>query len=192
MEAIMPETDAARKKALASRALSIRTELARAWERMISFQVAATDTPGELGTLADLEQHSRMKLNFLTVHDAKLAEALGAPLPAAVQLRKSYTGPARIIVPTVRSLAAKGEALNLKVIALDQQAIQEGALYWRPLGAGKFTRVPLKHVARAVYTVTVPVAADLEYYIQAKTSDGKALAWPPTAPALNQTVVVQP
>jgi hypothetical protein len=192
MDAITPERDAAGKKALASRALSIRTELARAWERMISFQVAATDTPGELGTLADLEQHSRMKLNFLTVHDAKLAEALGAPLPAAVQLRKSYTGPARIIVPTVRSLAAKGEALNLKVIALDQQAIQEGALYWRPLGAGKFTRVPLKHVARAVYTVTVPVAADLEYYIQAKTSDGKALAWPPTAPALNQTVVVQP
>ena len=42
-----------------TRALQVRTSLARAWESMIALQIAATDTPGELGTLANLEQHSR-------------------------------------------------------------------------------------------------------------------------------------
>ncbi|HVX66052.1 MAG TPA: hypothetical protein VHA11_05605 [Bryobacteraceae bacterium] len=192
MAALASGSDAAARKTLAERALGIRTELARAWERMISLQVAAADTPGELGTLANLEQHSRGKLNFLTAHDAKLAEALGAPLPAAVQLRKAYTGPARLVVPTVRTTAAKNEILEIKVIALDRQPVGEGALYWRPLGAGRFTRIPLKHLGRAVYTAALPVTSDLEYYVQAKTAGGQTLAWPPTAPALNQTVVTEP
>jgi hypothetical protein len=62
--------------------------------------------------------------------------------------------------------------------------------------------VPLTHVARGVYTVTLPAAAtkaDFEYYVQAEHRvatllDGSHLfshmKFPPTAPAINQTVVV--
>ncbi len=123
-------------------------------------------------------------------HDAKLAEALGAPLPEAAAVRKTYSGPARITVLTVRSLASKGETLNLKVIALHPQGIEEGVLFWRPLGEREYRRVPLVHVARAVYRAALPAASDLEYYIVARTSGEKRLVWPPTAPVLNQTVVV--
>ena len=47
-------------------------------------------------------------------------------------------------------------------------------------------------MARGVYAVTLPAeatTADFEYYIEA-TVAGKRLVFPPTAPAMNQTVVV--
>jgi hypothetical protein len=47
-------------------------------------------------------------------------------------------------------------------------------------------------VARGVYTVTLPtdtVKVDIEYYIQA-TTGGPSMVFPPTAPTMNQTVVV--
>ena len=53
--------------------------------------------------------------------------------------------------------------------------------------------MPLTHVARGVYTVTLPpeaVKADFEYYIQGKSGD-KTLQFPPAGSALPQTVVVE-
>ena len=98
-----------------------------------------------------------------------------------------------MIVPTVRTEAAAGEALKIKVIVLDNKPAKSAALYWRPLGKGPFQRIEVKHLARAVYQATLPPATeDFEYYIQAQTEDGKDLAWPATAPRLNQTVVVSP
>lgn len=175
-------------KGEAPKAVELRTQLARVWERMISLQVAATDTPGELGTLANLEQHNRKQLKFLSAHDAELEKALGRPLPAAVQPDRTYSGAARVIVPTVRTLAARDEALKLKVILLD--AKPGGTLYWRPIAKGEFRTVALTHVARSVYTATLPAGeSDVEYYIRAETPAGKKLVWPATAPGLNQTVV---
>ena len=167
-------------------------DLARAWERMIGWQVAATDTPGELGTLANLEQHSRVQLKFLTEHDAELEKIAGEPLPDEIALSKAYTGPARLTVPTVRTLAARNEWLNLKVFALDQQPIVSAKLFSRPLGTGAFEEMPLKRETRAVYFAKLKVKADLEYYIQAETAAGAKLLWPATAPQLTQTIVVWP
>jgi hypothetical protein len=87
-----------------------------------------------------------------------------------------------------------GEDLKLTVILINFAQAQGGLLRWRPLGHGNFSQAPLKHVARGVYTVTVPATAlrgqDFEYYVAAKPMDGKALVFPPTAPRLNQTVIV--
>jgi hypothetical protein len=50
---------------------------------------------------------------------------------------------------------------------------------------------PLQHAGRAVYSVECPDVRDsLEYYLTAETAGGRQLAWPATAPALNQTVVI--
>ena len=184
--------DPAKQKALASAALRARIELARLWETMISLQLAATDTPGELGTLANLEQHNRKKLKFLEIHDDVLAKALGAPLPGAIALSRDYTGPSRIIVPTVRTLAAVGESVKLKLIALDSRPAKSVALYWRPLGTGSFRKVDAGNMNRRVYSATLPALnGDIEYYIQAVTADGRKLLWPATAPSLNQTIVAR-
>ena len=68
-----------------------------------------------------------------------------------------------------------------------------GTLNCRALGEGRFARVPLNHVARRVYRVTIPAAprgaTAIEYYIEADAG-GATLVWPATAPNMNQTVVI--
>jgi hypothetical protein len=173
-------------------ALSTRISLTRAWERMMAFQMAAADTPGELGTLANLEQHSRGTLKFLSAHDDEIVKALGKPLPQSAEPAKVYAGPARIIVPAARTLVGKGEALNIKVIAIDRHPVKKASAFWRPLGGKSFHEAALQHLGRAVYTLSLPPAeSDIEYYIQAETATGKKINWPATAPYLNQTCVVR-
>jgi len=66
-------------------------------------------------------------------------------------------------------------------------------LHWRPMGTGALAEMPLRHVARGVYEIALPpeaTKADLEYYVEATTAAGVTLRFPPTAPTMNQTVVV--
>jgi hypothetical protein len=189
--AVTNTTDDAVKGKLAQDALAVRVNLARAWETLLSFQTAAADTPGELGTIANLEMKSRSTCHLFDKYDQDLATALGGPIPAEAAPSTNYDGAARIIVPTVRTQIEPGESLNLKVIVLDNQPAKTAALFWRKLGRGGFHKVNLKHIARAIYSVTLPAAnEDFEYYISAKTASGENLVWPATAPEQNQTIVL--
>ena len=191
VEAIKAEKDAAKKRELAARGVSVRIEMARKWERMVSLQVAAVDTPGELGTIDNIERHNRMKQNFISKYDKDLENALGEKLPATIEPGKAYDGPARIIVPTVRTHLLKGEELTLKLILLDKQPMKGAALFCRVMGKGEYLKFNLKHLGRAVYEAKLPAATeDLEYYIEAEQGDGTILFWPVTAPAIGQTVIV--
>ena len=183
--------DAGKKTKLVAAALSIRVRLAREWETLMSRQTAATDTPGELGTLANLEMHSRGTLHILDAHDTEIAAALGTPLPAGATPSASYGGASRIVVSTVRTRIEPGESLKLKVMVLDNQPAKTAALFWREMGRGEFKSVDLRHIVRAMYTAAIPAATeDLEYYVAATTQAGEKLVWPATAPAQNQTVVI--
>jgi hypothetical protein len=174
-------------------ALTNRLELARVWSRLLTLQTAIVSTPGELGTIANFEQHTRKESHFLDAHDAALSQALGAQLPAEVSPSQSYTGLPRLIVPTVRSVANEGEVLALKIIALDQQPVKSVTARLRPLGRGDWRTLPASHHGRAVWQVTFPAAThDFEYCIEAQTAADKTLRWPATAPEINQTVVVTP
>jgi len=173
------------------RALTVRQELARLWTEMIRLQMAAVDTPGELGTLANLEQQSRGAAHLLDQHDAALEKMLGTTLPPACTPSTRYVGPPRLIVPTVRSIVDSGESLGLKILVLDEQPVKSLAVQIRPLGGGPWQAVHVRHLARAVYSATFPSAkADFEYYVVGLTASGEKLVWPATAPDLNQTVVV--
>jgi hypothetical protein len=188
---IKAEKDPTRRKALAGEAVATRVRLARLWRQLIGLQLAATGTPGEIGTLANLEQHTRNRNAVLTVHDSLIIAALGDPLPLDAELSRSYTGSARLIVPTVRTQAAPGERMAMKVIALASQPMTDLVLLWRPLGRGEFRSLADTPLGRAVHIFTMPPAeADFEYYLEARTADGQNMAWPPGAPRLNQTVVV--
>ena len=66
----------------------------------------------------------------------------------------------RLIVLTPRGDRAKAEALTLTVMILDHGQPQAAVLRWRTLGAGPWHEVPLRHIARAVHTVTLPTAGD--------------------------------
>ena len=175
----------------AEAALAIRIELARLWERLVTELIATVNTPGELGTLANVEQHNRRFLRLLTEHDAELERRLGHPLPAAAEPRRDYAGPARLIVPTVRTCVRPGEVLRLRVLALEREVARRVTVRVRPLGEGAWTAVAAVHVARAVWRVELPPAAhDFEYVVEAEFADGKTAVWPPAANGAGQTVIL--
>ena len=131
---------------------------------------------------------------LLTGPGKVLAEILGEPLPADALPEKGYQGRARLIVPTVRTSLAAGEPLKLKVIVLARERVGQASLFWRPMGRGKFNKIPLTHIARGVYSAVINAEsiknADIEYYIKAVSPDKAELIFPPDAPKINQTVVV--
>ena len=115
---------------------------------------------------------------------AQLSNVLGEPLPDDLQLTQQYTGPARLIVPTIRSTAAEGEKLAVRAIVLSKNPAREARLHWRPMGTGEYTVADVQHVARGVYAAALPPlpAAGIEYYIAVTTDDGQQLVFPATAP----------
>ena len=99
-----------------------------------------------------------------------------------------------MFVPVVRTSLAAGEPLPLTVIILGPQP-SKGNLCWHKLGeqSSAFTEIPLSHVARGVWSVTLPpeaTRADLEYYVQVAIGKNLLLHFPATAPEMNQTMVV--
>jgi len=175
--------------------LPVRVELVRKTEEVHLYLLSTVSTTGGMGTVMNLEEH--ILPDLIEKPGRRLSELLGAPLPAEADLRSGYSGPSRIIVPTLRSSIGKGERLKLKVIILDSGKPRTARLLWRGrFGRGPFQAVPLKHVARGVYTATFPEAAtrspELEYYIEVEDSKGTILRFPAASPELNQTVVVLP
>jgi hypothetical protein len=187
-------TPEARRQTAQSVALPAYKDLVKSVAELYGDLLATVSSPGELGTVANWEQH--IGPGLVSGLGQELAQATGAALPPDALPSKQYEGPPRIIVPAVRTSVAAGETLKLKVILLAKAPPQDAALHWRELGRGEFAKVPLGHVARGVYSVEFPAAAtrsaDLEYYIQASWPGAEPMCFPPSAPTLNQTIVVMP
>jgi hypothetical protein len=209
MGAVLVETNRARQRRLvAERVQPLRVQLEAQLERVFESLFATVTTPGELGTVANWNQH--LLPNMLGRLQAQLADieqgrvpvtnepAIAAPtasLFTSNKARQAYRGPTRIIVPTLRSSLNSGETLNLKVIILGERPPKEAKLFVRPLGRGEFVGTPLTHVARGVYRVHLASpaeATDLEYFIRVVPTEGAPVHYPATAPKLNQTLVVLP
>jgi hypothetical protein len=187
------EKDPAAQKQLArQQAIPARQKLVGLVAVIYENLLATVSTPGELGTVANWNQHNVPGL--LLKPGEELARVLGEPLPAEAQPGRQYQGPMRIIVPALRASLPADEALKLKVIILSKDPPRRAALYWRKLGSGPFAQVPLQHLRRGVYSVALPAALgdDFEYYLQAEPEPGRGqpVRFPATAPKLNQTVVV--
>jgi hypothetical protein len=189
MKKVRAEKDPAAQKKLARElALPIRKELVAAFAELHRYLLATVSNPGELGTVANWQQQTLPTL--LTAPGQELAKLLGADLPADAIPSKEHVGKPRLFVPEVRTNLLAGEPLNLRIIILGGPP-QRAALHWRPLGSAEYSEVPLTHVARGVYTVTLPAdstKADFEYYVEAEVA-GQPLRFPATAPAMNQTIV---
>ena len=189
LEKVKAEKDPQARADLAKlNAVPIRVEMARSLKLIFDGLLASVSTTGELGTIANWEQH--ILPGAWERPGAELQKILGADARDEAFLSKVYLGLPRIIVPALRGSLDEGEELNLKVIVMSKQQPASAELFWRPIGKGKFAAVPLQRVARGVYAVVVPNAnTDIEYYIHVST-DGQEVYFPATAPELNQTVVV--
>jgi hypothetical protein len=175
---------------LTEEALPVRAEMAGALRRIFTALLAATGNTGELGTIANWEQH--LLPGAWERPEAELVQMLGGELPAEVLLSRAYEGPLRVIVPAVRTSLEAGEALKLKVVILSRNKPESVSLFWREMGRGAFRSMSLENAARGVFKATLPApAAAIEYYVEAVADGGKA-RFPVSAPELNQTVVVLP
>ncbi len=134
--------------------------------------LATVNSPGALAMVVNMENHPGW--------GPAIAAQVRQPWPQA------YSGPPRLIVPTVRSVATKGESITLKIIALAAAPVDAVTVRWRPLGRGEWRTVAAKHQARSTWVAELPAATeDFEYHIISGD-----LIWPVTAPQMNQTVVV--
>ena len=171
--------------------LPSRIRLNEAWGDMITLAIEVADTWGGIGVVMGQELMNRGEQNRLERHDPAIRAALGTDLPTAALPWMEYRGAAKLIVPTARSVVAKGDITTLRIVALDRQPVKSVHAFVRPLGGGSWTSVAATNIGRAVYRAELPAAQDdLEYRVEAETSGGAKLAWPATAPQINQTVVV--
>ncbi len=188
LEALKGMTDEkARSEAAAANLLPIREQMVGGVKDLYRFLLASVSNTGELGTVANWEQHLLPALMHRPGEE--LSKLLGYDIPSSAQLPKSYDGPLRVIVPTVRTALAPGEVLSLKVLILAKGKPAEAALHWRELGKGAYAPIPLENVARGVYRGACPeTGKDIEYYVKVKV-DNEARFFPLTAPLVGQTVV---
>jgi hypothetical protein len=171
-------------------ALPLRRELITNLTEVYGLLLATVSNPGELGTIANWEQHIfPMMLNKPA---AGLQYILGENLPADAQLPRNYSGSLRLIVPTVRTSFYRGEKLSLKVLVLSADPPPDPVLHWRPLGRGEYQEAPVQHIARGVYRAAFPAGAatvlGLEYYLTVGPANQPQAIWPPTAPETGQTL----
>jgi hypothetical protein len=170
-------------------ALPLRIELTERLSEVFKQLLPTVTTSGALGTVTNWQQH--VLPLYLGGPDRELEELIG-PLPCAVAQPRGQESEPRIVVPVERTSLGRDESLELKAIVpgADPSGV---SLYWRPMGQGKFTALPLEHVARGVWRVSLPPRGeDIEYYVQADRGREKPLFWPAGAPVLNRTVVCLP
>jgi hypothetical protein len=181
--------DAGARKALAAETLiPARVRMIGSLRAIMGALLATAGTPGELGTIANWEQHNMPP--SIEKPEEDLREMLEAPLPPEALLPRDYEGPGRIIVPTARTALAAGEELRVKAIILSKDPVEDAVLLWRELGKGSFQKVPLARAERSVYRAVLPAPkTDIEYYIRARNRAGE-LIFPSTAPGLCRTVVL--
>jgi len=190
IDKVKAEKDPGAQKQLARElALPIRKQLVAAFGEMQKHLLNTVSNSGEMGNVCNWQQQSLPVV--LTGPGLELAKLLGEDLPADAMPSNQFAGVPRLFVPEIRTAIMAGDSLKLSVIVLGGKP-QAAELCWRPLGGGDYAKVPLTHVARGVYAVSLPAAAlkaDFEYYVQATLGDQK-LVFPATGAALPQTVVV--
>jgi hypothetical protein len=180
----------ARQAVLRDEALPVRAEMAAALRDIFNGLLATVGNTGELGTIANWEQH--LLPGAWERPEAELAKTLGTEIPPGTRLPLGYDGPPRVAVPAVRTSLEAGEPLTLKVIILSKDKPRSAVFRWREMGRGDFRSLALEPVARGVHRLSLPApASDIEYYLEVE-ADGAVVRYPATAPELNQTVIVLP
>jgi len=178
------------RKRINNEVMPLRIRLAREWELMMSYLLQTVYTPGELGTVANIEQLSRKGNEFLSKHDSFIEKSIGSSIPEDAHLSNKYTGPTRIVLLTERSLIAKNEELSLKATILSSGAFGTPVVKYRIMGKGNFQSIPMELLTRNTYHVILPKAPTdiMEYYVTLE-SGGKSINYPSTAPQINNTVI---
>ncbi len=171
--------------------ISQRIKLIDAVNEALGYLLAYASTPGDLGTIANWEQH--LLTYNVEGHSARIEKVTGRKLPPEAQPSLEMLKIKKVLVPTVRTQISKGESLPVKLLLYGIEQ-EKSVVRYKMLGSEKYQEVAFSQVARGVYRAEIPANAitdDFEYNISIKEKGGKEHIWPATAPKMNQTVVVR-
>jgi len=170
--------------------ISQRIKLIEVINEALGYLLAYASTPGDLGTIANWEQHL---LTYNVDGHAKRIEKITGrklspeALPSAEPLQIK-----KVLVPTVRTLLEPGENFEVTLIVYGFVPT-DPLLDFRPLGSPNYNNVPFRLVNNGVYKAVIPasqITGDFEYHIMTGSSDPALSKWPATAGKMDQTVVV--
>jgi hypothetical protein len=162
------------------------------WNEMYSYLLAKVNTPGELGTIANLEMHNLQNKQLLTKHDSVFSQILEAPM-AALNFLTTYQGKSRLVVPTKRTVLESKEDFNVTVMVLTSGKVKSGSLYYTTLGKKIYQQLSFTNTNNGVYSVTIPKSQlrnkDFAYYLEFQL-ENEILRYPTGAPTENRTVII--
>ena len=195
MESISGEKNAGTRAGRAkNEALPIYRMMVKLSSETMNTLLATVSTNGELGTVANWNQH--LLPVILEETGKKLSDAMGEPLPKDALPAKTYSGESRLVVLSARTALLQGEPLRLKVIVISQSVAKKVEMYWKVMKGKEFSVVQFKNSGRGVYIVEIPKESinvtGIEYYVKAVDGEGKELIFPATAPLVNKTAIQLP
>jgi hypothetical protein len=159
------------------------------FEEIIFYLLNTIYTTGELGTMANWQQHNYAY--YIYMPGKEFEKIIKQNLPVSCWPSDKNLNVNRIIVSTLRTTLRKNENFKLKVIILDNK-VSSAKLFWKPITENNFIRTDLKNLNRSVWLAEIEsksISGDFEYYIEVKSSSG-TMKFPATHPLNNQTVVV--
>ncbi len=172
------------------RFVSLRKRQIGELEEAFTLLLRTISTKGELGTIANWQQHIRDV--SLDRPASRIEKLMGKPLPGECRPTDRILDVRRMIIPTVRNTLRKGESLTLEALFYGPPP-ERVAVKWRRLGERKFQNLDFTHAARNVYRVSIPaerIPDDIEYCVEASGKAAGHHLFPPSAPWICQTVVV--
>lgn len=171
--------------------IGLRQQAADEWATMITYLLQTVNSTGEMGTLANLEQHSLGSLRLLNAQDSIITAATGKVAPA-IKFNNNYQGLARLVITTSRTLLNDGDDLAFKVRVLSKHHIGPVIIHWRSLGSTIFQSKSINYSASNVFNAELSNREfsnkSFEYYITTKT--GTTNLRYPTESNVEQSVVV--
>jgi hypothetical protein len=170
--------------------ISQRIKLVEVINEALGYLLAYASTPGDLGTIANWEQH--LLTYNVDSQAARIEKLTGRKLPPEALPSMEQLKIKKLMVPTVRTVLEKGENLEVTIIAYGFVPANP-ILDYRPLGNPNYNNVPFKLVKNGVYKAVIPaslITGDFEYHIMTGDSDSAISLWPATSGKMDQTVVV--
>jgi hypothetical protein len=189
--AAMRSAPTADRRQKAEAALEPLRAMAPLAARVMECLHGTVSTRGELGTVANWQQHVLPRVFEQPARE--IEQALGRALPDDARPGRTYRGPARLVVPTDRTALEAGEPLRLEAIVLGAAPATSVRLAWRPLGADVWATLPFTRAGRGVWRVSLPSpGGDFEYAVEAVSGNSAALQVPAGGRDAPRTVVIVP
>jgi hypothetical protein len=170
--------------------VSQRIKLIEVINEALGYLLAYASTPGDLGTIANWEQH--LLTYNVDGHAARIEKLIERKLPPEALPTVEQLKIKKLLVPTVRTMIEAGENLEVTMIVYGFTPT-DPLLDFRPLGNLNYKNIPFKRVRNGVYKAVIPaslITGDFEYHIMTGYQDPAISTWPATSGKMDQTVVV--